>query len=106
MYTPFIVIAGTVIDNEVNKNITISSGKMIDNGSKTIVFKVFAPCKISSLADCNFETLLYTSSILLRSFKSSSLSIIFGVTKLAIVSSLIKGKQQNSYQSLVILLIH
>ena len=44
MYTPFIVI-----DNEVNKNITISSGKMIDNGSKTIVVGVAFPGMNESL---------------------------------------------------------
>ena len=49
MYTPFLVIAGTVIDNEVNKNITISSGKMIDDGSKTIVVGVAFPGMNESL---------------------------------------------------------
>ena len=39
MYTPFLVIAGTIINNETNKNITISNGKLIDNGSKTIAIR-------------------------------------------------------------------
>lgn len=49
MYTPFLVIAGTMIDNETNKNITISSGKMIDDGSKTIVVGVAFPGMKESL---------------------------------------------------------
>lgn len=39
IYTPFLVMAGTVINNETNKNITISNGKRIDNGSKTIAIR-------------------------------------------------------------------
>ncbi|MCI8481968.1 MAG: hypothetical protein HFJ27_02550 [Clostridia bacterium] len=43
MYTPFLVIAGTIINNENNKNITISNGKMIDDGTKTIVIGMAFP---------------------------------------------------------------
>ena len=39
IYTPFLVMAGTILDNETNKNITISSGKVIDDGSKTVVIR-------------------------------------------------------------------
>lgn len=49
MYVPFIVGIGTVIDNENNKNIEISSGKVIDNGNKTFVFGVALPGMQESL---------------------------------------------------------
>lgn len=39
LYTPFVVMAGTIIDNETNKNITISKGKVIDDGSKTVAIR-------------------------------------------------------------------
>ena len=49
MYVPFIVGIGTVIDNEKNKNIEISSGKVIDNGNKTFAFGVALPGMQESL---------------------------------------------------------
>ena len=49
MYVPFIVGIGTVIHNENNKNIEISSGKVIDNGNKTFVFGVALPGMQESL---------------------------------------------------------
>lgn len=49
MYTPFLVIAGTMINNETNKNITISNGKVIDDGSKTVVVGMAFPGMQESL---------------------------------------------------------
>lgn len=49
MYTPFIVIAGTVIDNETNKNIKVTNGKIIDDGSKTIAVGMAFPGMNESL---------------------------------------------------------
>ena len=49
MYVPFIVGIGTVIDNENNKNIEISSGKVIDNGNKTIILGIALPGMQESL---------------------------------------------------------
>lgn len=43
LYTPFIVMLGTIIDNETNKNIKISTGKVIDDGSKSIVIGITLP---------------------------------------------------------------
>lgn len=43
LYTPFVVLCGTVINNENNKDITISSGKSIDDGSKTIALGIATP---------------------------------------------------------------
>ena len=49
MYVPFIVGIGTVIDNENNKNIEISNGKVIDNGNKTIILGIALPGMQESL---------------------------------------------------------
>lgn len=43
LYTPFVVLCGIVINNENNKDITISSGKLIDDGSKTIALGIATP---------------------------------------------------------------
>lgn len=49
LYTPFLVITGTMINNETNKNITISSGKVIDDGSKTVAIGLAFPGMQESL---------------------------------------------------------
>ena len=43
MYTPFVVVAGTIIKNDNNKNITVSNGKLINDGSKTVVIGMAMP---------------------------------------------------------------
>ena len=43
MYTPFVVVAGTAISNDKNKNIKISNGKVINDGSKTWVLGIAMP---------------------------------------------------------------
>ena len=49
LYTPFVVIAGTTIDNKNNSNIEISNGKLIDDGTKTIVLGLVLPGMQESL---------------------------------------------------------
>ena len=49
MYVPFVVGIGTIIDNENNKNIEITNGKVIDNGNKTIIFGLAFPGMQESL---------------------------------------------------------
>ncbi len=49
MYVPFVVGVGTVIDNKNNKNIEITNGKEIDNGTKTMVFGIALPGMQESL---------------------------------------------------------
>ena len=43
MYTPFVVLCGAIIDNDNNRNIEVSSGKVIDDGSKTTVIGLCLP---------------------------------------------------------------
>lgn len=43
MYTPFVVVAGTMLKNDINKNIKITNGKVIDDGSKSLVMGIALP---------------------------------------------------------------
>ena len=43
MYIPFVVVAGTVFDNASNKNISITNGKLVDDGSKTALVGMALP---------------------------------------------------------------
>lgn len=43
MYTPFIIVAGTKIDNSKNKNIQITNGKIVDNGESTLAVGIAMP---------------------------------------------------------------
>ncbi len=43
MYTPFIVLSGTIINNSNNKNIEVTNGKIINDGTKSIVLGVAIP---------------------------------------------------------------
>ena len=43
MYTPFVVVCGTIVDNSNNKSIEIKNGKAIDNGDKTTLIGISVP---------------------------------------------------------------
>jgi len=43
MYVPFVVVTGGIIKNDKAKNVTISSGKVVDDGSKTIIAGIAMP---------------------------------------------------------------
>lgn len=43
MYVPFVVVAGTIIKNENARNIEISSGKVVDDGTKTVIVGMAMP---------------------------------------------------------------
>ncbi len=55
MYTPFIVVAGTILQNDKNKNIEISNGKVINDGSKAMVMGIALPGLQESLHVKNEE---------------------------------------------------
>lgn len=55
MYTPFVVVAGTVIKNDKNKNIEISNGKIINDGSKTFAMGIALPGLQESLNISNTD---------------------------------------------------
>lgn len=50
LYTPFVIACGTIINNEHNRNIRITNGKVIDDGNKTIVMGIALPGLQESLA--------------------------------------------------------
>lgn len=43
MYVPFVVMAGTMLDNTKMKNIEVTNGKVLDNGQKTVVVGLACP---------------------------------------------------------------
>ena len=43
MYTPFVVVAGTIVDSDNNKNVTINKGKILENGTKMIAMGIAMP---------------------------------------------------------------
>ena len=49
LYTPFVVVCGTILDNNTHKNIEITNGKLIDNGNKTVVIGMSMPGMQESL---------------------------------------------------------
>lgn len=50
MYTPFVVVAGTIFDNAKNTNIKVENGKILENGNKTIAVGMCMPGMQESLA--------------------------------------------------------
>lgn len=55
MYTPFVIVAGTILQNDSNKNIEISNGKVINDGSKTLVMGIALPGLQESLNISNAD---------------------------------------------------
>lgn len=49
MYTPFAVATGVVVNNENNKNITVSKGKVMNDGTETIIVGMAMPGMQESL---------------------------------------------------------
>lgn len=43
MYTPFVIVAGTILDEDIAKNVTVSNGKVLDNGSSTVAIGMCMP---------------------------------------------------------------
>lgn len=49
MYTPFVIFAGTYFKNETVQNVKVTTGKAVDDGSKTIVIGMALPGLQTSL---------------------------------------------------------
>ena len=43
MYVPFEIVAGTMIKDENAKNVEVSSGKVVNDGTKTVVVGMAMP---------------------------------------------------------------
>lgn len=77
LYTPFVVTMGTVIDNKVNTNITVTNGKAVDTGSRNMVVALASPglyesLGIKELKDMDKVTLEYETD----SFSLSNVYIV------------------------------
>ncbi len=62
LYTPFVAVCGSILQNDTNKNIEISNGKVINDGSKTFVIGIAMPGLKESLG-INKDELEIPSSI-------------------------------------------
>lgn len=99
MYTPFVVACGTCINNGNNKNIEVKNGKIIDDGSKTMIVglafpgmqeslnidtnKIEIPKKIEiTMASINFEMNNIISVITPKVIEESSLDIFNELDKI------------------------
>ena len=55
LYTPFVAICGTIVNNEKNRNINVSNGKVIDDGTKTVIIGMALPGLKESLNISNLD---------------------------------------------------
>lgn len=67
MYTPFVVMAGTIIDTKNNSDITITNGKIINTGTKSVVTSFASPglyesLNIDNLSNMNKIEINYVTS--------------------------------------------
>lgn len=62
IYTPFVVLCGTIIDNTNNKNINITNGKVVNDGTKSIVLGMALPGMQESL-DISSNTIEIPSKV-------------------------------------------
>jgi putative membrane protein len=77
LYTPFVVTTTTLLSNADNKNISITNGKVIDNGTNSILVALAAPglydsLELHSLSNFDSTVIEYTTS-------SFELSTIYSV---------------------------
>ena len=77
LYTPFVVAVGTIISGNGNSNVTVSNGKVVNNGLNNIVVALSTPglsdsLGISSLSDLNEVTIKYNT----KSFTSSPIYMV------------------------------
>ena len=77
MYTPFVVVAGTIIQNDSNKNITVTNGKVINDGTKSIVMGIALPGMQESLGlskdKIDIPNTIEISSLDATNFESSNI---------------------------------
>lgn len=57
LYTPFVVMMGTSINEKTSSNITINNGKIVSNGTKNFIVGISTPGLYESLKISNFKDL-------------------------------------------------
>lgn len=85
LYTPFVVTMSTLIDGENNSDVTVTNGKVVNNGTKNVVIAIATPglydsLKIKELENTDTITLSYKT-------KSFSLSSIYQVVTPKLIDS-------------------
>ena len=85
LYTPFVVTMSTLIDGENNSDVTVTNGKVVNNGTKNVVIAIATPglydsLKIKELENTDTITFSYKT-------KSFSLSSIYQVVTPKLIDS-------------------
>lgn len=98
LYTPFMIVMGTIIDDEANSNITVNNGKVINNGTKNIIIGLATPglyesLDLSELKDMDTITISYDTT------KFELASIYSMVTPKIITSNDVNFKDLDSLYS-------
>ena len=104
MYVPYMIVTTTLLNNDDNKNISVTNGKVIDNGVGSIVMAMSTPgldesLKLNDLKDFNkVEINYYTESFELNSIYSVVTTSLFEDNSLNIF-----GEVNNLYKSIDLL---
>lgn len=67
IYTPFVVMVGTMLDGKVNSHIEVTNGKVVDTGSKSAIISIASPglyesLNINELNNMNKVEINYTTT--------------------------------------------
>ena len=104
MYVPYMIVTTTLLNNNDNKNISVTNGKVIDNGVGSIVMAMSTPgldesLKLNDLKDFNkVEINYYTESFELNSIYSVVTTSLFDDNSLDMF-----GEVNNLYKSIDLL---
>ena len=104
MYVPYMIVTTTLLNNNDNKNISVTNGKVIDNGVGSIVMALSTPgldesLKLNDLKDFNkVEINYYTESFELNSIYSVVTTSLFDDNSLDMF-----GEVNNLYKSIDLL---
>ena len=104
MYVPYMIVTTTLLNNDDNKNISVTNGKVIDNGVGSIVMAMSTPgldesLKLNDLKDFNkVEINYYTESFELNSIYSVVTTSLFDDDSLDMF-----GEVNNLYKSIDLL---
>ena len=62
LYTPFVVVCSTILDNTIHKNIEVSNGKIVNDGNKTFVLGMAFPGLQESL-DISSDKISFSDTV-------------------------------------------
>ena len=104
MYVPYMIVTTTLLNNDDNKNISVTNGKVIDNGVGSIVMAMSTPgldesLKLNDLKNINEVEISYdTESFELNSIYSVATTSLFDDNSLDMF-----GEVNNLYKSIDLL---